>query len=337
MLNSSLEPTITAKPRSLTDAMISIVAPVYNESANIDAFLATLLPILRGCGCAFEVLCVDDGSSDDSAQRIRTQMAAEPCIKLLSLTRNFGKERALAAGIDHAKGDAVIPIDADLQDPPELIPDMLDKWLEGYDMVVAIRSTRTGDSNLKRQSARGFYKVMNRLSEVHVPPNAGDFRLIDRRVVDTLKGLPERTRFHKGLYAWLGYDTCQLYFDRPDRHEGRSSWNYWRLWNYALDGIFSFSTAPLRLWSYVGGTTALLGFLYAIYTMLRTLIYGTDLPGYASLLVLILVLNGLCMIGVGIIGEYIGRIFAEVKQRPTYLVDHLEQGGTHQAEDGKTE
>jgi glycosyltransferase involved in cell wall biosynthesis len=304
---------------------LSIVVPMFNEAPCIDAFFQRLLDVMASLKHTYEIICIDDGSTDATCEMIKPWISINPNIKIIRLTRNFGKERALAAGIDHATGDAVIPIDADLQDPPEVIPELLEKWLEGFKMVIAARSSRPGDTRFKRLSALSFYRIMNCFSEMVLPANAGDFRLMDRCVVDALKQLPERTRFHKGLFAWIGFETATVYYSRPERESGQTKWQYWKLWNYALEGIFSFSTAPLKLWTYVGVTTAFAGFIYAIYTVLRTLMLGIDVPGYASLLVILLILNGFCLIGIGVLGEYIGRIFIEVKQRPLYLIDSIQQ------------
>ncbi len=230
---------------------LSIVVPMYNEAQCIDAFFQRLLDVIAPLNFTYEIICVDDGSTDATCALIKPWISINPNIKVIRLTRNFGKERALAAGIDHASGDAVIPIDADLQDPPEVIPDLLEKWREGFKMVIASRSSRPGDTHLKRLSASSFYRIMNHFSEMALPANAGDFRLMDRCVVDALKRLPERTRFHKGLFAWLGFETATVYYARPERVMGQTKWHYWKLWNYALEGIFSFSTAPLKLWTYV--------------------------------------------------------------------------------------
>jgi len=322
-----LADTLNNQSTELNDEfVVSVVVPVYNEEEGIDALFDRVIKVLNGLGEQFEIVCVDDGSSDSSAKIIRRWIERHQEIRLISLTRNFGKERAMAAGLDYAIGQVVIPIDADLQDPPELIPEMLNKWREGFEMVIAARNNRPGDTLVKRRSADYFYRIMNRLSEVPLPRNAGDFRLMDRKVVDTLRNLPERTRFHKGLFAWLGFKTCLLEFDRPERVDGESKWNYWRLWNYAIGGIFSFSAAPLKVWTYIGTLSAITGFVYATYIIVRTLIFGIDVPGYASLLVLMLFLNGLSMIGIGVVGEYVGRIFEEVKRRPIYLVNSVEGG-----------
>ncbi|MEQ9451621.1 MAG: glycosyltransferase family 2 protein [Pseudomonadales bacterium] len=306
------------------NALISIVIPMYNETACLSSLFDQLLPVMETVRHRYEIICVDDGSSDDTVNDLRCWQSRIPDLNIISLSRNFGKESALACGLDHARGDAVIPLDADLQDPPELIVQLVDKWREGYDMVVATRRNRPGDSKLKRNTASCFYKTMNRFSEVELPPHAGDFRLLDRKVVNALKDLPENTRFHKGLYAWVGFSTFFIEFERPARSGGTTSWGYWKLWNYALDGIFSFSTAPLRLWSYMGVATACAGFIYAAYIIFRTLLLGIDVPGYASLLVLLLVTNGSILVGIGVVGEYVGRVFSEVKNRPLYIVNSIE-------------
>ena len=225
--------------------------------------------------------------------------------------------------MEASEGDVVVLIDADLQDPPTLIADMLQKWREGYDVVYGVRRSRNEDSLAKRVTADGFYRVFNSLTSIPVPANTGDFRLMDRRVADRLRELPERTRFMKGLFSWLGYRSAAVYYDRPGREQGQTSWSYWKLWNFALDGLTSFSTMPLRVWTYVGLTVSLLSFIYASFLVFRTLVIGIDLPGYASLMVVILFLGGIQLISLGVLGEYLGRVFIEVKQRPIYLVDRV--------------
>lgn len=299
---------------------LSIVVPMHNEEEVCLTFFARMLPILRGLTADFEIICVNDGSRDRTLEILKAAQSEDPRIKVIDLSRNFGKELALTAGLDHAQGDAVIPIDADLQDPPELIPDLVAKWQEGYDMVVAVRSDRSSDSRGKRWSAEAFYQLIGRLGEVPMPANAGDFRLLDRRVVVALRRLPERTRFMKGLFAWLGFRQAVISYTRAPRAAGQTKWKYWKLWNFALEGIFSFTTLPLRMWSYLGLATALFSMIYMIYIVLRTVLFGVDVPGYASLIVIILFFSGLNMIGLGIFGEYLGRVFVEVKQRPLYLV-----------------
>jgi len=302
---------------------LSLVVPMHDESEMCAAFFDRVVPILQGVTGNYEIICVNDGSRDDTLQVLFSFHLRNPHIKIISLSRNFGKEAALTAGIDHASGDAVIPIDADLQDPPDLIPELVEKWLEGFDMVVAVRGDRRSDGFLKRTTANAFYRVIGRLSKVPIPANAGDFRLLDRTVVDSLKLLPERGRFMKGLYAWVGFSSATVEYARPARAAGNTKWRFWGLWNFALDGIFSFTTLPLRIWTYVGLGTAVFAGSYGIYITLRTMIYGVDVPGYASLVVLLLFFSGMNMIGLGILGEYVGRVFSEAKQRPVYLIESL--------------
>jgi glycosyltransferase involved in cell wall biosynthesis len=299
---------------------LSLVVPMYNEAAGLDAFFARLIPTLEAITPRYEVIGVDDGSTDGTLARLCAMHLGNRRIKAVALSRNFGKEAALSAGLDFARGAAVIPIDADLQDPPELVGDLVAAWRQGYQVVLARRTDRDGDSLPKRLTARLFYRLINRLSEVPIPADVGDFRLLDRRVVEALRQMPERMRFMKGLFAWAGFRQTTIDYRRPARVAGRSKWIYWRLWNLALAGITSFSTAPLRVWSYVGLTTAALGLLYLGYILARTLLQGVDVPGYASLICILLLSSGLNMIGLGILGEYLGRVFMEVKQRPLYLV-----------------
>jgi glycosyltransferase involved in cell wall biosynthesis len=319
------EPTPAAMvtPARETRIAFSIVVPVYNEAANVEALFARLIPVLEKLGAPYEVVCVNDGSIDDSLGRLLEIRKRLPALKIINLSRNFGKDIALSAGIDHASGDAVIPIDADLQDPPELIGEMVAKWREGFDVVYGQRVSREGDAFGKQITARMFYRAMERMTDVAMPRDAGDFRLIDRRVVDVLKKLPERSRFMKGLFAWVGFRQAALPYDREMRHAGATNWSYWRLWNFAIDGVTSFSSSPLKVWSYVGLGISGLSFLYAIFLATLVLIHGIDVPGYASLMVVVLFLGGIQLITLGIIGEYIGRIYNEVKGRPLYLVSEL--------------
>lgn len=299
---------------------ISLVAPMYNESEGLDQFFAKVIPILEKIGPAWEIICVNDGSRDDTLAKLIAHHQRDPRIKVINFSRNFGKEAGTTAGIDFSRGQAVIPIDADLQDPPELILTMVEKWREGYKVVLATRSERKEDTWLKRHSALMFYRLISAMSEVHIPKNTGDFRLMDRQVVDTLKQLPEKTRFMKGIFAWLGFPTTTIYFERPARFAGQTSWNYWKLWRFALDGIFAFTTLPLQVWTYLGAGISLLSFLYATLLIFRTLLHGVEVPGYASTMVVILFLGGIQLISLGIIGEYVGRIYKEVKGRPIYIV-----------------
>lgn len=299
---------------------LSLVVPVYNEETALKSFFDRVVPLIRQVTSDFEIICVNDGSSDRSLAHLLRARSRDPRIKIIDFTRNFGKEMAVTAGIDRAAGDVIIPIDADLQDPPELIPDMIAKWREGYEMVVAVRRDRASDSWARRNLAYLFYRVMQRLAEMPVPANAGDFRLMDRQVVEALKRLPERTRFMKGLFAWLGFRQAVITYVRPPRIAGSSKWRYWQLWNFALEGLLSFSTIPLRIWTYFGLLVAATALVYMLYIIVRTLLYGVEVPGYASIVVMLLFFSGMNMIGLGVIGEYIGRIFIETKRRPLYLV-----------------
>lgn len=302
---------------------LSIVVPMWNESAMLDSFFARIVPVLEGVTRRWEILCVDDGSTDDTYARLQAHRETEPRVRLLRLSRNFGKENALSAGLDFAAGAAVIPMDADLQDPPELVPDMVAKWREGYDVVLARRSSRDGEGWVKQATARGFYRLIGRLSQVEIPENVGDFRLMDRRVVEALAALPERSRFMKGVFAWLGFRTAVIDYARAARAAGTVKQNWPRLFGLAIDGIVSFSAAPLKVWSYLGFAIAAFAGLYGVAIILMTLFYGIDVPGYASLLVVTLFFNGLVLLGLGVMGEYLARIFIEVKRRPVYVIsDH---------------
>ncbi|MGF1567778.1 MAG: glycosyltransferase family 2 protein [Nodosilinea sp.] len=301
-------------------AEISVVIPLYCEESNLDYLFKRIEAVVDRLGVGYEIICIDDGSKDQTFSELLKHHYRNPNIKVVALTRNFGKEVALTAGLDLAQGDAVIPIDADLQDPPELIVDLIAKWQEGYDVVYAKRRSRQGETWFKQTTANLFYRLMGFMSHVPIPQDTGDFRLLDRRVVEALKQLPERTRFMKGLFAWVGYQQTYIEYDREPRHSGRTKWNYWRLWNFALDGITSFSVAPLKVWSYLGLAFSLSAFCYASFLIIRTFILGTDVPGYASLMVAVLFFGGIQLIGLGILGEYLSRIYEEVKGRPLYLV-----------------
>lgn len=300
--------------------LLSIVCPCHNEELAIPSFFGALEPVLESLTADYEIICVDDGSSDGTLARLLAAAGRNPRIRVIELSRNFGKEAALTCGLDHARGDAVIPIDADLQDPPELIRDMVKKWCEGFEVVLAQRTDRSTDSLTKRTSANWFYKLHNRISDSPIPENVGDFRLMDRRVVEAVRKLPEHRRFMKGLFAWVGFRTTTVPYIRQERIASATKFNTWRLWNLALEGITSFSTMPLRVWMYIGLAVAGSAFLYGSFLILRTFIFGIDVPGYASLLVSILFLGGLQLTGLGIIGEYVGRIYQESKGRPVYIV-----------------
>ena len=299
---------------------ISIVVPMFNEKTNVEYFFEQLIPVLERLNLTYEIICVNDGSTDSTMERLIQYHQNDSRIKIINFSRNFGKETALTAGLRYSRGDVVIPIDADLQDPPEMIESLLAKWREGYDVVYAVRTKRLGESWSKRLTANLFYKFINLFSETPIPKNTGDFRLMDRRVVEVLNQIPERTRFMKGLFAWVGFKQVGLDYERQPRHLGESKWSFWKLWNFALDGITLFSTAGLKFWSYAGLVISLLALLYALFLITRTLMHGKDVPGYASIMVAILFLGGLQLIGLGILGEYLGRVYAEVKNRPLYIV-----------------
>ena len=309
-------------PAAPREPMLSIVVPVKDEEESIFAFVERVDPILdKICrGESWEILFVDDGSSDATLAVIAAANLAEPRVRALSLSRNFGKEAALSAGLDHARGRAVVPMDVDMQDPPEVLGEMVAKWREGYDMVFGVRRCRASDSFAKRSTAGLYYRAHNALTADKIPENAGDFRLLDRKVVDVLKAMPERNRFMKGLFAWAGFRQAAVEYDRVERTTGTTKFNYWKLWTLALDGITSASTVPLRIWSYVGAAFALLALAYAGFIVSRTLLFGNAVPGYASIMVSVLFLGGMQLLSLGILGEYVGRILTETKRRPLYVV-----------------
>ncbi|MGU7772002.1 glycosyltransferase family 2 protein [Burkholderia sp. MR1-5-21] len=301
--------------------LVSLVVPFHDEYEAIDAFFAETLPILESVDSVrFEIVCVNDGSRDRTLDRLISVASGDPRIRVIDLTRRFGKEAALTAGLDEATGAAVILIDADLQDPPALIPTMIEHWRAGAEVVAAKRTNRMCDPFMQRAAAALYYRVHNALSEVEMPENVGDFRLMDRQVVDALRALPERRRFMKGLFAWVGFRTAIVEYTRAPRSGGRSKFSGWRRWNFALEGITSFSTVPLRVWTYVGLAFAMLALVYGTFIVLRTLLFGNPVHGYASLISVVLFIGGIQLIGIGVIGEYLGRIYHESKQRPVYLV-----------------
>lgn len=300
--------------------VLSLVVPMYDEEENVEAFHARAVAALEKIGEPFEIVCVNDGSRDATLERLVVLHRRDPRVKIVNLSRNFGKEIALSAGLDHARGDAVVPIDADLQDPPELIGEMVRLWRDGWDVVYAQRSSREGETALKRFTSWAFYRTMRRLTRVEVPPDTGDFRLMDRRVVEALSELREQHRFMKGLFAWVGFRQVALPYARDPRHAGTTKWNYVRLWNFALEGITSFSLVPLQLATYAGFAIAALSFGYGAFMVAKTLLIGNPVPGYPSLITIILFLGGVQLVTLGALGEYVGRIYAETKRRPLYLV-----------------
>ncbi|NES05942.1 MAG: glycosyltransferase family 2 protein [Okeania sp. SIO2F4] len=302
------------------NVQLSIVIPCYNEEPNIDYLFERLISVLEPLEMTYEIVCVNDGSKDNTLKLLVEYHQRNPTIKVVNFSRNFGKEIALTAGIDYTTGDAIIPIDADLQDPPELIGELIAKWQEGYDVVYATRRSRQGESWVKKFTAQNFYRIIQGLTSVKIPPDTGDFRLMDRKVVEALKKLPETNRFMKGLFSWVGYQQTSILYDRDPRFKGQTKWNYWKLWNFAIEGITAFSSKPLKIWSYIGISISLISFIYATFLVIRTFIFGIDVPGYASLIVAILFLGGMQLLSLGILGEYLGRIHYEVKRRPLYLV-----------------
>jgi glycosyltransferase involved in cell wall biosynthesis len=300
---------------------ISIVCPCFNEQAAVKLFLHRMNAVLTELNRPFEMIMVNDGSTDDTLDLLLQAKTTYAQIRVINLSRNFGKEAALSAGLDFAQGEVIIPIDADLQDPPELIKAFISKWQQGYDVVLAKRANRSSDSFLKRLTAFLFYKLHSKISHTQIPDNVGDFRLITRKVLQAIQQLPENQRFMKGIFAWVGFKTTVVEYKRAARTAGKTSFHGWSLWNFALEGITSFSTFPLRVWLYVGSFIALLSFSYGSFIVLRTLIQGVDLPGYASMLTTILFLGGIQLIGIGVLGEYLGRTYKEAKRRPRYIVD----------------
>ncbi len=311
-------------PRSNPPALISLVAPAYNEEEGLAIFFDRVQAILASIGCPYEIVLVNDGSDDGTWDEMTQLRAKHPTTTIVNLSRNFGKDIALTAGIAHSRGDVVILIDSDLQDPPELIPELLQGWRDGYDMVYAKRTMRNEDTWLKRFTAGMFYNFAARVIKTPIPFNAGDFRLITRRVADALVMLPERHRFMKGLYGWVGYPSKSVPYMRPSRHKGRTKWNYLTLWNFALDGITSFSVSPLKWASYIGITISFFAIVFGVYVLGKTVLYGDPVRGYPSLIITVLFLGGIQLFFMGILGEYLGRVFEETKRRPLYLVESVE-------------
>lgn len=305
----------------LKKSLLSVVCPCYNEENNLEYFSKELLSTLCELDLEYEVIFVNDGSSDATLEKLKEIKKSYSNIKILSLSRNFGKEAALSAGIDKAKGDALVPIDVDMQHPPSVIKELCVEWQKGYDVVLAKRKTRTTESFLKKVNAYGFYKLHNMISNIRIPENVGDFRLISRKVVEAVKTLPENQRFMKGIFAWVGFKSTTIEYEVDARIYGKSSFSGWKLWNFALDGICSFSTVPLRIWLYIGVVLSFFSFLYMNYIIIQTLVFGADAPGYASLMSVVLFLGGIQLIGIGVLGEYIGRIYIESKKRPIYIID----------------
>jgi glycosyltransferase involved in cell wall biosynthesis len=299
---------------------LSIVVPMYNEAANVDRLFARLVPAVERLGLSFEIVCVDDGSRDRTRDMLIAARSRDPRVKIVALSRNFGKEIALAAGIRYASGAAVVPIDADLQHPPEVIGQFVEKWREGYEVVYAVRRSRGGEPWPRRIFARAFYWVFDRLSSTTIPREAGDFRLLDRRVVDVLNLMPERSRFMKGLFAWVGFRQIGIMYDVERRQGGASTFNLRALARFAFTGISAFSNVPLTIAGYAGAVIAIVALLSGAYFILEAMVLGIDVPGYPSLIVTILFFGGVQLLTLGIIGSYLGRVYEEVKRRPLYVV-----------------
>ena len=308
--------------RGMIAPLLSVVVPVKNEEQAIAPFVERVSGVLESIAGdeGWEILFIDDGSSDSTLAAIVAANLREPRVRALSLSRNFGKEAALSAGLDHAGGRAVIPMDVDMQDPPEVLPEMVARWREGYEMVFGVRRCRKSDAVAKRLTAGLYYRAHNWLSQDNLPENAGDYRLLDRKVVEVVRALPERNRFMKGLFAWAGFKQAAVEYDRVERETGTTKFNYWKLWTLALDGITSASTVPLRIWSYVGALVAFIALGYSAFLIVDTMMFGNSVPGYASIMVSVLFLGGVQLISLGVLGEYVGRILTETKQRPLYVV-----------------
>jgi glycosyltransferase involved in cell wall biosynthesis len=299
---------------------ISCIVPVYNEEANVTEFFLQLQTLLQQLTNQFEIIVIDDGSHDETVTKI-TALPASYNIKLLCLSRNFGKESALTAGLENCSGDVAIILDADFQHPLQTLPIFLEKWAEGYEMVYGVRENRNDESSVKRGFAQMFYWLMAKITHIDIPNNAGDFRLLDRKVIASINQFQERSRFMKGLYAWVGYKSIAVPFQVQERTAGRSGWGLRRLTELAITGITSFSDIPLRVWAFVGFLISFISLIYAIYIVTVTLIFGADVPGFPSIIVAVMFFGGIQLLSIGILGEYIARIFMEVKQRPKYIVE----------------
>ena len=317
--NKAVAPALSS-PTAL-GCQLSVVVPVFNEEKVIPLFHQRLINVLSGCVQSYEVIYVDDGSSDRTAMLLENLRVSDACVGVARLSRNFGKERAMTAGLELVTGDAVVILDVDLQDPPELIPDMLAAWRTGVDVVNMQRDEREGETAVKKATAHFFYRIINRLSDVTIPMDVGDFRLFSRRAVNALNRLPESNRFMKGLFAWIGFPQVTLTYRRHARAAGTSKWPYWKLWNFALEGITSFSTVPLRVATYVGFLSASGAFLYALYFFIKTEFWGETVRGFPTLIEVVLLLGGLQLMAIGVLGEYVGRIYMESKRRPLFLLD----------------
>ncbi len=310
-------PSVTQAPD------VSLLIPVFNEAEALPFLLRELNQVLGQVNLTFEIIFINDGSTDQTLDLLKNISENDGRIVVVDLSRNFGKEAALTAGLDICRGRAAIPVDADLQDPPDLIPELIAQWGKGYDVVNAVRRSRRDDSRFKRYSAHVFYRALGRLSAINLPADTGDFRLLSRPVIDALKAMPERRRFMKGMFAWVGFKSADVFYDRKARVAGKTTWNYFKLFNLAIEGITSFSSAPLRLAMYLGLGVACLSMTYAAVVIFKTLVWGDSVAGYPSLMVALLFLGAMQLICIGIIGEYLGRVYEESKGRPIYLVKSI--------------
>lgn len=306
---------------SNTKIELSIIVPVYNEEEVVELFLSEIVKTLNVVDKTYEIIFINDGSKDNTMGKLINLKNFYTKIRIINLSRNFGKESALTAGLDAARGNAIIPIDVDLQDPPELIIDFVKKWEEGYDVVLAKRVDRTLDTVSKRVTANIFYTFHNKIADVKIPNNVGDYRLFTRKVLTAIQKLPENQRFMKGIFAWVGFKTAMIEYKRDERKAGKTSFNGWKLWNFALEGITGFSTVLLRIWLYLGLLFASIAMIYGSWIIIKTLIFGIETPGYASTTTIVLFIGGIQLIGMGILGEYVGRLYMESKRRPIYIID----------------
>ena len=313
---SSTNPSIKSRA---ANPLISLIVPVFNEEQSLPMFMDTVVNKLAGL--RLEIIFIDDGSTDNTMLLLRQISAMNNHVQILKLSRNFGKEAALTAGLNHCNGEVAIPVDVDLQDPLEIIHDFVAKWREGFDVVQGVRHERQNDGFLKRYSASKYYQIFNYISDLKMTPHSGDFRLLDRKAINALMELPERVRFMKGLFTWIGFSTTEVSYRRLKRSEGQSKFKFKQLFRLGLDGVISFSSMPIRIWSVIGMVIAIPAIIFMFYIVIRTLFMGIDVPGYASIVSIVLFLGGIQFITLGVIGEYVGRIFIEVKGRPIYIIE----------------
>lgn len=324
MTQTKEQSTIVTTRASERPELLSVVAPAFNEEEVLEAFEERISQVMQELQQPYELVFVNDGSQDSTLARMYSLRERNPNITIINLSRNFGKEIALSAGLEHAAGDAVVVIDTDLQDPPELIGGMIEKWRQGYDVVYGQRTSRQGESWLKKQTAAAFYRLMQKIGPVQIPKDTGDFRLMSRRVVESISQFKEHHRFMKGIFTWVGYPQTSIMYERDPRAAGATKWNYWKLWNFSLEGITSFTTFPLRFTTYIGMLVAVLAFLFGFWIVLKTLAFGEEVQGFPTIMTTVLFLGGVQLIAIGVVGEYLGRIFNETKDRPLYLIERID-------------